>query len=25
IKREEAKYRGTATSALMYEELFKML
>lgn len=23
IKREEAKYRGTATSALMYEELFK--
>lgn len=25
VKREEAKYRGTATSALMYEELFKML
>lgn len=23
IKREEAKYRGTATSALMYEELLK--
>ena len=25
IKREEVKYRGTATSALMYGELFKML
>ena len=25
IKREEAKYRGTAASALMYGELFKML
>ena len=25
IKREETKYRGTAASALMYGELFKML
>ena len=25
IKREEAKYRGTAASALMYGEFFKML
>jgi len=25
IKREEAKYRGTAASAIMYGELFKML
>ena len=25
IKREEAKYRGTAASALMYGEIFKML
>ena len=25
IKREESKYRGTAASALMYGELFKML
>ena len=25
IKREEAKYRGTAVSAIMFGELFKML
>ena len=25
IKREEAKYRGTVASAIMYGELFKML
>ncbi|MFS9076540.1 bacteriocin immunity protein [Streptococcus mitis] len=25
IKREETKYRGTAASAIMYGELFKML
>ena len=25
IKREEVKYRGTAASALMYGEIFKML